>query len=47
VLKGLLNTGDQDALEAAITERQFLAQVQHPLILEIYNFASHEGAATS
>ncbi len=44
VLKGLLNTGDQDALEAAITERQFLAQVQHPLILEIYNFASFEGA---
>jgi serine/threonine-protein kinase PknG len=44
VLKGLLNTGDQDALEAAITERQFLAQVQHPLILEIYNFATHEGA---
>jgi serine/threonine-protein kinase PknG len=44
VLKGLLNTGDKDALEAAITERQFLAQVQHPLILEIYNFASHDGA---
>ena len=44
VLKGLLNTGDRDALEAAITERQFLAQVQHPLILEIYNFASHDGA---
>ena len=44
VLKGLLNTGDKDALEAAITERQFLAQVQHPLILEIYNFATHDGA---
>jgi serine/threonine-protein kinase PknG len=44
VMKGLLNTGDKDALEAAITERQFLAQVQHPLIVEIYNFASHEGA---
>ncbi|MDP9335735.1 MAG: serine/threonine-protein kinase PknG, partial [Actinomycetota bacterium] len=44
VLKGLLNTGDKDAYEAAITERQFLAQVQYPLILEIYNFASHEGA---
>jgi serine/threonine-protein kinase PknG len=44
VLKGLLNTGDADAYEAAITERQFLAQVQYPLIVEIYNFASHEGA---
>jgi serine/threonine-protein kinase PknG len=44
VLKGLLNTGDADAFAAAITERQFLAEVQHPLILEIYNFASHDGA---
>jgi serine/threonine-protein kinase PknG len=44
VLKGLLNTGDKDAYEAAIAERQFLAEVQHPLILEIYNFASFEGA---
>jgi serine/threonine-protein kinase PknG len=40
VLKGLLNTGDKDAYDAAIAERQFLAQVQHPLIVEIYNFAS-------
>ena len=44
VLKGLLNTGDADAFEAAIAERQFLAEVQHPLILEIYNFASYDGA---
>jgi serine/threonine-protein kinase PknG len=44
VLKGLLNTGDLDAYQAAVTERQFLAQVQHPLIVEIYNFALHEGA---
>ncbi len=44
VLKGLLNSGDQDALAAAIAERQFLAQVEHPLIVEIYNFVSHEGA---
>jgi serine/threonine-protein kinase PknG len=44
VLKGLLNSGDADALAAAITERQFLAEVQHPLILEIYNFVTHEGA---
>lgn len=44
VLKGLLNSGDTDALAAAIAERQFLAQVEHPLIVEIYNFVTHEGA---
>ncbi len=44
VLKGLLNTGDADALAVALVERQFLAQVEHPLIVEIYNFVSHEGA---
>ncbi len=42
VLKGLLNTGDADALAVAIAERQFLAQVEHPLIVEIYNFVSHD-----
>ncbi len=44
VLKGLLNSGDPDALAAAIAEQQFLAAVEHPLIVEIYNFVSHEGA---
>ena len=44
VLKGLLNAGDADAVAAAIAERQFLAQVEHPLIVEIYNFVTHEGA---
>ncbi|WP_231123633.1 serine/threonine-protein kinase [Nocardioides sambongensis] len=44
VLKGLLNAGDQDALAAAIAEQQFLAQVEHPSIVEIYNFVTHEGA---
>ncbi len=44
VLKGLLNSGDKDAYEAAIAERQFLAEVQHPLIVEIYNFVIHDGA---
>ncbi|MGN8247302.1 tetratricopeptide repeat protein [Cellulomonas soli] len=44
VLKGLLNTGDADALAAAIAERQFLAQVEHPRIVEIYNFVTHDGA---
>ena len=44
VLKGLLNTGDKDALAVAIVERQFLAQVEHPLIVEIYNFVTHDEA---
>ena len=33
VLKGLLNTGDADAMAAAVAERQFLAQVEHPNIV--------------
>jgi serine/threonine-protein kinase PknG len=44
VLKGLLNTGDKDALAVAIVEKQFLAQVEHPLIVEIYNFVTYEDA---
>lgn len=43
VLKGLLNTGDREAYEAAVAERQFLAEVSHPLIVEIYNFAESDG----
>lgn len=42
VLKGLLNTGDADTLKATISEQQFLAQVEHPLIVEIYNFVTHD-----
>ena len=41
VLKGLLNTGDADALAAAVAEQQFLAQVEHPNIVRIYNFVQH------
>jgi serine/threonine-protein kinase PknG len=41
VLKGLLNTGDPDAMEAAIAEQRFLAQVRHPNIVQIYNFVQH------
>src|SRR5262249_61905504 len=36
--------GDQHGYAAAVAERQFLAHMQHPLILEIYNFTSYEGA---
>jgi serine/threonine-protein kinase PknG len=44
VLKGLLNSEDPDAVAAAIAEQQFLARVEHPLIVEIYNFVTHDGA---
>jgi serine/threonine-protein kinase PknG len=44
VLKGLLNTGDPDAMEAAVAERQFLAQMEHPNIVRIYNFVQHADA---
>ena len=44
VLKGLLNSGDPDALAAAIAEQRFLAQVSHPHIVEIYNFVTHDDA---
>jgi serine/threonine-protein kinase PknG len=40
-LKGLLNTGDADAMEAAVAEQLFLAQVEHPNIVRIYNFVQH------
>ena len=41
VLKGLLNTGDAAAQEAAIAERRFLAEVEHPSIVGVYNFVQH------
>jgi serine/threonine-protein kinase PknG len=44
VLKGLLNTGDADAMEAALVERQALAEVKHPNIVQIHNFVEHAGA---
>ena len=42
VLKGLLNTGDADAMAAAVAERRFLAEVDHPNIVRIYNFVQHQ-----
>lgn len=41
VLKGLLNTEDADAMDAAVAEKQFLAEVKHPNIVQIYNFVEH------
>ncbi|MHA6618065.1 serine/threonine-protein kinase [Pseudonocardia sp. DLS-67] len=41
VLKGLLDSGDAHAMAAAVAERRFLAQVNHPNIVTIHNFVQH------
>jgi serine/threonine-protein kinase PknG len=41
VLKGLLNSGDADAQQAALAERHFLAEVEHPNIVGVYNFVEY------
>jgi serine/threonine-protein kinase PknG len=46
VLKGLLNTGDASAQEAAVAERRFLAEVVHPSIVAVYNFVQHADRRT-
>jgi serine/threonine-protein kinase PknG len=43
VIKGLVNAADKDLQEAVITEKGFLAEVSHPLIVEVFNFVGHEG----
>ena len=43
VLKGLLDSGDADAMAAAVAEKRFLAQVEHPAIVRIFNFVEHGG----
>jgi serine/threonine-protein kinase PknG len=44
VLKGLLDSNDQDATVAALAERRFLAEVEHPNIVKIFNFVEHHGS---
>jgi serine/threonine-protein kinase PknG len=45
VLKGLLNTRDEDAMAAALAERLFLAEVEHPNIVKIINFVERDGSS--
>jgi serine/threonine-protein kinase PknG len=44
VLKGLLDSGDEDAMTAAMAEARFLAAVEHPNIVKIYNFVEEAAA---
>ena len=41
VLKGLLDSRDASAMAAAIAERGFLIEVEHPNIVDIVNFKEH------
>jgi serine/threonine-protein kinase PknG len=45
VLKGLLNTGNADALEAAEVEREALSKVKHPNIVQVHNYVEHTSQA--
>ncbi|MDA2891164.1 protein kinase [Mycolicibacterium sp. BiH015] len=44
VLKGLVNSGDAEAMAAAKAEALALAEVEHPNIVKIYNFVDHNDA---
>ena len=44
VLKGLLDTGDADAMAAAVAERRFLAEVEHPNIVRDLQLRQHPTA---
>ena len=45
VLKGLLNSGDAEAMAVAAAEVLALAEVEHPNIVRIYNFVQHPDSA--
>lgn len=44
VLKGLLNKDDPALAAAAVAERQFLAEVKHPNVVNVYTFVQHGSA---
>jgi serine/threonine-protein kinase PknG len=41
ILKGLLNAKDPALLAVAVQEREFLASVDHPAIVQIFDFITH------
>jgi len=43
VLKGAISSTDRDAVAASLAERQFLARVEHPNVVRIYNVVEHSG----
>lgn len=47
VLKGLIDTGDPDAIAAAISERRYLVDVDHPNIVKIHDFTEHPDPKTN
>jgi serine/threonine-protein kinase PknG len=44
VLKGLLDSGDEAAMAAALVEKRYLTEVKHPNIVRINNFVQHADA---
>jgi serine/threonine-protein kinase PknG len=40
VIKGLINTSDEDAIESAINERRFLVGIDHPNVVDIHDFVT-------
>jgi serine/threonine-protein kinase PknG len=47
VLKGLIDTGDPDAVAAAIAERRSLVGLDHPAIVNIHDFVQHPDPRTN
>lgn len=43
VLKGLIDPDDPDAIAAAVNERRFLVEVDHPNIVKIHDFVRYDG----
>ncbi|WP_374066619.1 serine/threonine-protein kinase [Actinokineospora auranticolor] len=46
VLKGMIDTGDATSMASVVAERRFLAEVEHPNVVKIYNFVEHPDPKT-